>query len=290
MARLPLAEIAVEAARAGAAELVPRFRRPDLEVAEKAPNDLVSEADRASEAAVLGVLGERASGHGVLAEEGGIQALGGGTTGDQDSPLWIVDPLDGTTNFVRGLPIWGVSVACWQEGAVVAGAIFEPLAERMYVAQRGEGAFCNGERLRVSGREGLDGAFLATGYPFKARKALDAYLEIFRALFSRAKAIRRCGAAVLDLAYTAAGSFDGFFEFRLSPWDLAAGTLLIEEAGGVVSDLDGAGRYLRSGNLLAGSPAVHAAMRAELEGLVSEAQLDELAPDEALKSLDVLGL
>ncbi len=279
----PLAEIAVEAAHAGATELLERFRRGDLAVRAKAPNDFVSEADHASERAILAVLRDRAAGHGVLAEEKGV--IGG----ELGSPVWIVDPLDGTTNYLHGLPVWGVSVACFQDTEVIAGAILEPLGGELFVAERGAGARWNDRPMRISDRASLAGAFLATGYPFKARGALDAYLGAFRAVFERAKAIRRCGAAVLDLAYTAAGVFDGFFEFRLAPWDLAAGSLMIEEAGGVATDLDGGRRYLATGNLVAGTPAVQHEMRQLIADFVSESVLDELAHDAALEGLDVLG-
>lgn len=278
-----LIDTALEAARAGEAELLPRFRQAGLAVRPKAEHDFVSEADEASERAVLRTIARHHPEHAVLSEEEGIV---GGT---DSRHLWIVDPLDGTTNFLQGLPIWGVSVACMRDGEVVAGVVLDPLNQQVFVAERGAGARWNERPMRVSDRPGLKEAFVATGYPFKARAALDEYLASFKAVFLRAKAIRRCGAAVLDLAHTAAGVYDGFFEFRLSPWDLAAGSLMIEEAGGAATDLDGGRAFLRSGNLVAGNPAVQEEIRYLIGSYASEARLDEVTPVAALPAADVLG-
>jgi myo-inositol-1(or 4)-monophosphatase len=274
---------ALAAARAGGEELVPRFRAAAVGVRAKAPHDFVSAADEASERAVLQVIRGAFPEHAVLSEEEGI-------VGGADSRhLWIVDPLDGTNNFLQGLPIWAVSVACARDGEVVAGVIFDPLHGQWFAAERGAGARREERPMRVSERPGLGGAFVATGYPFKARAALDPYLAAFKEVFLEAKAIRRCGAAVLDLAYTAAGVFDGFFEFRLSPWDLAAGVLMIEEAGGAATDLDGGRRFLRTGNLVAGSPAVQAEMLRRVSSHASEALLEGLTPVTIPDGLDMLG-
>ena len=241
------------AAEAGGAVLRRHFRRAGLLVEEKALHDFVTEADRESEAAVVGELRRRFPDHRVVGEEGGSS---GGRDGEE-APTWVVDPLDGTTNFVQGLPIFAVSVACLERGVPVAGVILDPMGRHLFRATRGGGAYLDGERLAVSARGGLDGAFLATGYPYRAYGALDVYLGIFRDALQRARAIRRCGAAALDLAYTAAGVYDGFFELRLSAWDIAAGALLVEEAGGTVTDFDGGAGFLASGNVLAGGAAVH---------------------------------
>ena len=278
-----LIDTAVAAARAGARELVPRFRAGDLEVRAKAPNDFVSEADEASEKAVLELITARYPEHCLLSEEEG--AVGG----SDSRHLWIVDPLDGTTNFLQGLPNWGVSVACLRDREVVVGAILDPLNDQLFVAERGGGAQWAGRAMQVSSRPDLGGGFIATGYPFKARQALDEYLAAFRAVFLRAKGIRRCGAAVLDLAYTAAGVYDGFFEFRLSPWDLAAGSLMIVEAGGVATDLDGGSGFLRGGNLVAGNAGVQAEMLHLIGSYVDEATLDRLAPNTAINGPGMLG-
>ncbi|MFQ5527514.1 MAG: inositol monophosphatase family protein [Thermoanaerobaculia bacterium] len=264
-------EIAQQAARAGGAVLRRAFESDGLEIEEKAAHDFVTSADRASEAAILELLGETVPGDQILSEEEGV-------VGSPAEYQWIIDPLDGTTNFMRRLPIFGVSVACRRGGEVCVGVVFDPINDRLYSAELGAGADCDGKPLRVSDRESVSGTFLATGFPFKAREAIDLYLEIFRRVFLEATAIRRCGAAVLDLAHTASGVYDGFFEFRLSAWDLAAGTLLIEEAGGRVSDLDGGRRYLETGNLVAGPPGVHAELLATIGPLTSEGELDLLVP------------
>ena len=240
-------------ARAGADGLMPYWRSLDAsQIDEKSRNDLVTVADRASETAILDAIGRRYPDHAVLAEESGW------TRRDDSRPTWIVDPLDGTTNFVHGIPQFAVSVAVAVSGRVDYGVIFDPVKDDLFRASRDGGATWNGRRCRVTRRDSLDGAVIATGFPFKAHELLDPYLAIFREVFLRCKAIRRPGAAALDLAYTAAGLFDGFFEFRLSPWDVAAGALLVEEAGGAVSDMDGGDDFLSSGDMLCGTAGVHA--------------------------------
>ncbi len=267
------------AAGAGAAVLQRWFRAGDLgdlEVARKGENDFVTRADRESEAAVLGEIRRRFPDHRILAEEGGGtdgKAGGGGSEYE-----WLVDPLDGTTNFLQGLPIWCVSVACRRGEQPVAAAICEPPGGNLFTAALGSGARWNGRPMAVSGHPGLRGAFLATGYPFRAHATLDAYLAVFREVFLEAKAIRRCGAAALDLAYTAAGVYDGFFEFRLSPWDIGAGVLLLREAGGAVTDVDGGFGFFAGGNVVAGSPGVQRELQAVVGRHASEADLDRLSP------------
>lgn len=239
-------------AHAGARALMPYWRALEPhEINEKSRNDLVTVADRAAETAILTEIEKRFPDHAVLAEESGW------TRQDGEKPTWIVDPLDGTTNFVHGIPQFAVSVGVAVAGRVEYGVILDPIKNDVFCAQRGRGATWNGAPCRVTSREGLEGALVATGFPFKAHELLDPYLGIFREVFLRCKAIRRPGAAALDLAYTACGLFDGFFEFRLSPWDLAAGSLLVEEAGGAVSDMDGGGEFMASGNMLCGSAGVH---------------------------------
>lgn len=282
-----LEDIAVDAARTGGDVLRAAFRDPDaedrLEVERKAQNDLVSAADRASETAILHHLFEAAPGSRALAEEGGL--LGANDqrdfAPDWSGIEWIVDPLDGTTNFLEGLPIWSVSIAAREvtdgaPGRLLAGVVYEPMANRCFSASHGQG-------LRRDGRDvsGLPDpppadAFLATGFPFRAHRGIDLYLECFREVFLSVRAIRRCGSAALDLAYVACGIYDGFFEFRLSAWDVAAGAVLIREAGGVVTDLDGGDDFLRSGNILAGRARVHAHLREIVGSRASEAHLDEL--------------
>jgi myo-inositol-1(or 4)-monophosphatase len=240
-------------ARAGADAVMPYWRslEPD-QIDEKARNDLVTTADRAAERTILDAIEARFPDHAVLAEESGWTRRG------DDRPTWIVDPLDGTTNFVHGIPQFAVSIGVAVGDRVEHGVIVDPVKRDVFRAGRGVGATWNGRPCSVTSRPGLAGALVATGFPFKAHELLDPYLAIFRDVFLACKAIRRPGAAALDLAYTACGLFDGFFEFRLSPWDLAAGALLVTEAGGVTSDMDGGGDFFATGDMVCGTPGVHA--------------------------------
>jgi myo-inositol-1(or 4)-monophosphatase len=272
--------VALEAAAAGASVLRDLFGSPDLRVQSKGRNDFVSSADHGAEAAIGRVIRGHFPEASFLAEEGGRS----GSVGAELE--WIVDPLDGTNNFLQGLPVFCTSVACCRQGRPVAGVVHEPLTGLVYHASLGDGAFrVNGqggpERLRVSARPGLDGAFLATGFPFRAHAALDLYLAAFREVFLHTRAVRRCGAAALDLAHTAAGIYDGFFEFRLSPWDIAAGVLLVEEAGGRVSDLDGGDGYFGGGNVVAGAPPVWRELREAVARHAGEASLRAADPAHA---------
>ncbi|MGE5236287.1 MAG: inositol monophosphatase family protein [Acidobacteriota bacterium] len=250
MAREALLAIAMSAAQRGGEILREYFGElKPAEIAEKTRNDWVSAADRASEEAIRAYLTDRTPEYGVLAEEGGAS----GATGTR----WVVDPLDGTLNFVRGFPHFAVSVALVSDGTPEIGAIYDPMRDQLFAAISGGGAFCNGTRLHVSDRPGLAGALVTTGFPFRVHRHLDVYLRIFREVFLRVAGLRRPGAAALDLAHTAAGIFDGFFEFCLSPWDIAAGALIVGEAGGLVTNLDGGPDILSRGNVLAATPGVH---------------------------------
>jgi myo-inositol-1(or 4)-monophosphatase len=241
-----------EIAGLGAKRLMAYWRalEPD-QINEKARNDLVSAADLASEEVILEAIRSRFPDHSILSEEAGQ------STPTESGPTWIIDPLDGTTNFVHGLPQFAVSIGVAVDGRTDFGVILDPSKDDVFSAARGRGAKWNGKPCRISDRGGLSGALLATGFPFKAHRLLDPYLAIFRDLFLRCKAIRRPGAAALDLAYTACGLFDGFFEFQLSAWDIAAGAVLVEEAGGIITDMDGGSDYLYSGNVICGTPGVH---------------------------------
>jgi myo-inositol-1(or 4)-monophosphatase len=268
-----LLSVAVAAATAGADVLRRLHGRADLGTSEKAKNDLVSRADRESEAAILDRILSAFPEHSILAEEGGRQA--GARRGELE---WIVDPLDGTTNFLAGVPFFCVSVACVRERRPIAAVVLDPLRDDLFTATRGGGAMRGATRLTLRDLPDLDTAVLATGFPFKAHDALETYLDLFREIFLEARAIRRCGAAALDLAYTAAGVFDGFFEFRLSPWDVAAGALLIEEAGGVITDLDGGDGWLEGGNILAGVPGVQRRLLEIARRHTNEEHLARLVP------------
>ncbi|HEX6903688.1 MAG TPA: inositol monophosphatase family protein [Thermoanaerobaculia bacterium] len=269
-----LLETALAAAHAGC-EIVSRyFRDAGLEVRRKGENDFVTQADKESEAAILTVIRERFPDHRILAEEGG--GVGKGHDGSEYE--WLIDPLDGTTNFLHGLPVYCVSVACRKGDELLAGVIHDPEGQNLFTATRGGGAFWNGQPMKVSGHPGMDGSFLATGYPWRALPTLDLYLSIFRDVFRLSKAIRRCGSAALDLAYTAAGVYDGFFEFRLSPWDIGAGILMVHEAGGKVTDVDGGDGSFRSGNVVAGGPAVHRELLDLVRRHASEEAIERVNP------------
>ena len=267
-----LLKTAIAASKAGAEIIGPYFRDAGLEVRRKGENDFVTQADKESEAAILAVIRERFPDHRILAEEGSGAGQG---YGDYE---WLIDPLDGTTNFLQGLPVYCVSIACRRGDELVVGAINDPEGNNLFTAVAGGGAFWNGRRMETSPRDGLKGAFLATGYPFRALPTLDIYLGIFRDVFRQAKAIRRCGSAALDLAYTAAGVYDGFFEFRLSPWDIGAGILLIREAGGIVTDLDGGNGSFASGNIVAGGPAVQRELLEIVQRHGSEEAIEQVNP------------
>jgi myo-inositol-1(or 4)-monophosphatase len=263
---IALLETAIRAAKAGGDVLVPFWRNlPHGAVEEKQQNDYVTRADRESEAAILATIRTSFPDDAFLGEEGGVREGrgGGGRT-------WIVDPLDGTSNYVSGFPFWCVSIAVRDGTGLAAAVVWDPLHDELYSAARREGAFRNGERISVSTRPSLAGAFMATGFPFRYRHRIDAYLALFRAVFLEARAIRRAGSAALDLAYVAAGVFDGFFEFHLSPWDIAAGALLIREAGGAVTDFDGGERFLERGNVIAGTAGVVQGIRHAARDIVTE--------------------
>jgi myo-inositol-1(or 4)-monophosphatase len=264
----PLVEAAVEAARAGG-DVIERYWRslPRGSVSEKRTNDFVTRADKESEEIIVARIRDRFPEDGFLGEEGGRRGGGG------ERRTWIIDPLDGTTNFIAGFPFWSVSVAVREGREIVAGAIWDPLRGELYSAERGGGAFRNGDRLSVTRAETLDGAFLATGFPFRSKDRIDLYLALFRELFLHSRAIRRAGSAALDLANVAAGVFDGFFEFKLSIWDIAAGALLIEEAGGRLSDFDGRQAYWERGNVVAGTPGVADGILRVASGILTEAAI-----------------
>ena len=242
--------IAVKAARRAATVINRASTQLDLlTVQSKSPNDFVTEVDRAAEQAIIEVLRDAFPGHGILAEESG-------ESGPESEFTWIIDPLDGTTNFIHGLPQYAVSIAQTKNGVLEHAVVYDPNTNEMFTASRGAGAFLNDRRIRVSRRTRLNEALIGTGFPFRRFDHVDAYLAMFKELTQKTAGIRRPGAASLDLAYVAAGRFDGFWEMGLSPWDMAAGALLIQEAGGLVSDLSGEANYLATGNLVAGSPKI----------------------------------
>ena len=245
----PMLNIAVKAARRAGNIINRATRNLDvIAVKEKAANDFVSEVDRAAEETIIRTLHEAYPDHAILAEESG--AIG------ESDYQWIIDPLDGTTNFLHGYPQYAVAIALKHRGVVTQAVTYDPTHTDLYTATRGRGAFLNDQRMRVSRRASLRSSLLGTGFPFRQLEHLDVYLSILRDMMKNATGVRREGSAALDLAYVAAGRLDGFWEFGLAPWDMAGGALLITEAGGLVGDLSGENRYLETGNIVCGNPKV----------------------------------
>ena len=244
---------AVEAARAAGAVIQEGARkRSSLTIERKTANDFVSEVDKRAERAIIDTLSARFPSHAYYAEESGKRGASRHT--------WIIDPLDGTTNFLHGIPYYCVSIALRIDDALAVGVIFDPSSSRLFTASRGHGAFLDGDAIRVSGRAALTEAVLSTGLPFKDWHYLDEYLQSLREIMQRCGGIRRPGAAALDLAYVAAGWVDGHWEKGLNAWDIGAGSLLVQEAGGTASTFSGDSAFLESGQIIGASPAVHAAL------------------------------
>ena len=246
----PMLNIAVRAARAAGTIIYRSMDKVDnLTVTTKAANDFVSDVDRQAEQAIISTIQKAYPDHAIKAEENGEL---------QGKPefQWVIDPLDGTTNFLHGFPQFAVSIAFKQNGRLSQAVVFNPVNQELFTASRGEGAMLNDRRIRVSAQKGLEGALLGTGFPFKDQQHLDTYLNTFKALFPMTAGIRRPGSAALDLAYVAAGRLDGFWEIALNEWDMAAGALLVREAGGLVGDFAGGEDFLKTGNVVAGNPKV----------------------------------
>jgi len=253
----PMLNIAVRAARAAGNIIIRQIdQAQDLSASEKSKNDFVTEVDKQAEAVIINTLLKAYPGHAILAEESG-------TRGKSDY-IWIIDPLDGTTNFMHGFPHFAVSIALQHKGKLQQAVIYDPFRQELFTCSRGDGAYLNERRIRVSKRKNLDGALLGTGFPFGESANIDRFIETCRILMPLTAGIRRAGAATLDLAYIACGRLDGFWEFGLKPWDIAAGALLIEEAGGMVSDINGGNSFLESGNVLCAAPGVFEEMTALL--------------------------
>jgi len=246
----PLLNIAVRAARNAGNVIVRSLQHVEhLEVTTKGRNDFVSDVDRLAEQEIISVIEKAYPEHAIMAEESGNR-------GESDT-VWVIDPLDGTTNFLHGFPHYCVSIGVMVRGKIEHGVVYDPLREELFTASRGDGAQLNDRRLRVGKRKELANALLATGFPFKNPQHLPAFLATFENLFTQVADVRRTGSAALDLAYVAAGRLDGYWEIGLEKWDLAAGALLIEEAGGVISDFVGGDNYINSGNVVVGNLNVH---------------------------------
>jgi myo-inositol-1(or 4)-monophosphatase len=243
--RSALFNVMERAVRKAARSLIHDFGEVEnLQVSMKGPGDFVSTADMQAERILKTELSKARPGYGFLLEEGGV------TQGD-GKHRWIVDPLDGTTNFLHGIPHFCISVALERDGDLAAGMIYDPMKDELFHAEKGTGAFVNDRRLRVSARPHLGDSVIGTGIPFRERGNHPHYLKLLEAVMGSTAGVRRMGAAALDLAYVAAGRFDGFFEIGLSPWDTAAGIVLVREAGGTVTEIDGGRDMLQSGNVLA---------------------------------------
>jgi len=258
----PMLNIAIRAAR-NAGNIIMRYadRVDTLTIETKSRNDFVTEVDKQAEQEIIYTLRKAFPDHGILAEESGC-------SGNQDEYLWVIDPLDGTTNFVRGFPHFAVSIALKHRGKLDQAVIYDPVRQELFTASKGAGAQLNNRRLRVTAQKELEGALLGTGFPFRQQQYLDAYMEMFKALFPDTAGIRRPGAASLDLAYVAAGRLDGFWELGLSEWDMAAGVLLVKEAGGIVTNFRGGDSYLETGNIIAGTSKIHHAIMRRIQPFI----------------------
>jgi myo-inositol-1(or 4)-monophosphatase len=246
-----LLNVAVMAARRAGAVLGRNFNKRDkLTVEKKGRNDFVSSADLAAEKAIIDVIHKHYPDHAILAEESGAH-------GESDH-LWIIDPLDGTTNYLHGFPVFAVSIGLQINGRLEHAVVYDPMREELFTASRGEGAQLDGHKIRVSGNKDLDRALIGTGFPYRqSDDELEPYLAMLGKVVKNAAGVRRPGAAALDLCSVACGRFDAFWETGLQPWDLAAGTLIIREAGGIISALDGGENHMETGHVLTGSPRIY---------------------------------
>jgi myo-inositol-1(or 4)-monophosphatase len=250
----PMLNIAIKAARAAGAIINRGSQDLDiLKISHKGPNDFVSEVDQAAEAAIIEILLTAYPQHGILAEESGREH------GAKHSEfVWIIDPLDGTTNFLHGFPVYAVSIALAFRGQVQQAVVYDPTRNDLFYASRGRGAFLNDRRLRVSKRTRLADSLIGTGFPFRRGDSFQRYVKMFETVMQNCAGVRRPGAAALDLCYVAAGWYDGFFETGLNPWDMAAGSLMITEAGGLVGNFTGDADFLYQREVVAGNPKVYA--------------------------------
>ena len=263
MSMHPIVNIAIKAARQAGDTIMRATNRMDtISISTKSQNDFVSEVDLAAERDIIHTIRKAYPDHAILAEESGQQG--------NNEYEWIIDPLDGTTNFLHQFPQYSVSIGVRYKGRLEHAVVYDPLKDELFCATRGGGAQLNDRKIRVSGARGLEGALLGTGFPFRDERYLDVYLKSFREMVIPSAGIRRAGSAALDLAYVAAGRMDGFWELNLNPWDMAAGILLIQEAGGIVSDIDGGHGFMESGHVVAGNPRVFKDMIKKLQPLAGE--------------------
>lgn len=242
---------AQKAARIGGQILKKEFRKLiDTQVDIKGKGDYVTDLDYKSEGEIISFIKKKYPDHTIMAEETANKRINA-------EYQWIIDPLDGTTNYIQGIPVYAVSIGLAIKGEITVGVVYSPETEEMFWAEKGKGAYLNSHPIQVSEKNKMEDVIIATGFPFKTKENLDIYLQLFKKLFLQCSGIRRMGSAAVDLAYTACGILDGFWEIKLNPWDVAAGSLLIQEAGGKVTDFQGKNNYLESGNIAAGNPFVH---------------------------------
>lgn len=265
----PLLNIAITAARNASKHILRLSERIDtLQIIEKHHNDFVTEVDQLAEREIIATIQKAYPDHAILAEESG-------KSNNESNYLWIIDPLDGTTNFLHGFPHYAISIAVQYKDRTDHAVIYDPIRQELFTASRGAGAQLNNRRIRVSPRANLQGTLLGTGFPFKYLEHLPTYLESFQTLTKLAAGIRRAGAATLDLAYVAMGRLDGFWEMGLSPWDIAAGALLITEAGGLISDFNGTENYLNNGNVVTGNPKIFKQMLQALQPILGDIDISK---------------
>ncbi|MHB1231679.1 MAG: inositol monophosphatase family protein [Burkholderiales bacterium] len=266
----PMLNIAVKAARRAGSIINRATQDLDLlTVQRKGDHDYVSEVDKMAEQSIVETLLEAYPDHAILAEEGGAQG--------ESEYVWIIDPLDGTTNFLHGFPQFAVSIGLQHKGVLSQAVIFDPSRNELYTATRGRGAYLNDRRLRVSKQTRLEDALIGTGFPYHDYSYMEAYMKMFQELMPKTAGLRRPGAASLDLAYVAAGRYDGFWEAGLKQWDMAAGVLLIQESGGLVTDFDGGENYLATGNVIGGNPKIFSQLLQVIQPHMTE-RLRTLAP------------
>lgn len=257
----PMLNIAIRAARSAGDLIIRRLNKlPQLHIESKAPNDYVSEVDRQAESLIIDELIKAYPNHGVIAEESGIIE-------GSDEFKWIIDPLDGTTNYLHGFPQYAVSIACQKGNRLEHGVIYDPFKQELFAASRGSGATLNNRKIRVANGRSTEAALLATGFPFRHKEQLDSFLQQIKMFFETAGDVRRAGAAALDLAYVAAGRLDGYWENNLQSWDIAAGALIVREAGGMVTDYDGNEHFLERGEVVAANPKVLSDMLRKLKSV-----------------------
>ena len=250
--RSALLNVMTGAARKAARGLIRDFGEVEnLQVSRKGPADFVSAADRAAEETIHAELAKARPRYGFQMEESGD------ISGADSSNRWIVDPLDGTSNFLHGVAHFSISIGLERDGDPFAGVVYSPIHDEMFWAEKGSGAFLNGHRIRVSARHNMEESLFATGIPFKGKEGHDLFLDHLKAVMAISAGVRRCGSAALDIAYVAAGRFDGFWEAGLNPWDMAAGIVLVREAGGLVSDLGGGPDMMANGDILAANSHLH---------------------------------